>query len=448
MLKIVSMALLLFFGSLLMAKEIDLNKQHGTDQSALSAVSPEPASVLYDPSLKLSVSFNQEIDAHFLNDYSISVRFIGCDEEALSDSQSNLEAQLKQCEATFASNKHLQNMCKRCSKKTDTFFQHLHQCTPRLVKGDVALSDSKTVTFAPSEALEYGYYQVNVQLIKLAKWSVTKPISYRFKVEKNRVESLTLIPEHVELNESNTTTLHVNATYKDGSTKTLDTNLSWSIADESIAIIENNTTLKGLKEGETLIQATYDDVSSPMVSVIVYKEINGHRLPPEPDEALNNATLLGIDSNNNGVRDDVERYIILRFAQEEYPKTRTALALQYAWAEQKVIESPTRDSAQYVDDALDCESYWFSQVQKPQDQRIAELLKTNPLEAYRLGAEQTGWELEYGVFDNEEIHDAIYNTKERTKQQFIFNGAMSGGFYHGRRSALEHCHVNIDQLGE
>lgn len=37
--------------------------------------------------------------------------------------------------------------------------------------------------------------------------------------------------------------------------------------------------------------------------------INGITVPPEPDPATNNATLLGVDSNNNSVRDDVERQI-------------------------------------------------------------------------------------------------------------------------------------------
>lgn len=37
--------------------------------------------------------------------------------------------------------------------------------------------------------------------------------------------------------------------------------------------------------------------------------INGIAVPPEPDPVVNNATLLGVDSNNNGVRDDVERQI-------------------------------------------------------------------------------------------------------------------------------------------
>lgn len=59
--------------------------------------------------------------------------------------------------------------------------------------------------------------------------------------------------------------------------------------------------------------------------------INGHTLPPEPDPAINNSTLLGIDSNNNGVRDDVEIYIYKRFSKEaEFPKTMTAIAMQYA----------------------------------------------------------------------------------------------------------------------
>ena len=44
--------------------------------------------------------------------------------------------------------------------------------------------------------------------------------------------------------------------------------------------------------------------------------INGHILPPEPDPKHNNATLLGIDVNKNGVRDDVERKIYLTFHKE------------------------------------------------------------------------------------------------------------------------------------
>ena len=38
-------------------------------------------------------------------------------------------------------------------------------------------------------------------------------------------------------------------------------------------------------------------------------KINGKLEPPAPDPLENNASLLGVDSNNDGVRDDVERWI-------------------------------------------------------------------------------------------------------------------------------------------
>jgi hypothetical protein len=39
-------------------------------------------------------------------------------------------------------------------------------------------------------------------------------------------------------------------------------------------------------------------------------------LPPEPDVELNNSTILGIDSNNNGIRDDWERAIAFEYYQD------------------------------------------------------------------------------------------------------------------------------------
>lgn len=39
--------------------------------------------------------------------------------------------------------------------------------------------------------------------------------------------------------------------------------------------------------------------------------INGITVPPEPDSTINAKTLAGVDSNSNGVRDDVERKLAL-----------------------------------------------------------------------------------------------------------------------------------------
>lgn len=62
----------------------------------------------------------------------------------------------------------------------------------------------------------------------------------------------------------------------------------------------------------------------------------GINLPPDPGEA-GNRTVIGIDSNGNGIRDDVEVAIF-----REYPnsaKTRAAL-LQYAVVGQMILSQP------------------------------------------------------------------------------------------------------------
>lgn len=69
------------------------------------------------------------------------------------------------------------------------------------------------------------------------------------------------------------------------------------------------------------------------------------RVPPEPDAAVNNATVSGIDSNNNGIRDDVERWIA-----QTYPNSarmRAAVAQVAKSLQDYIITSSTmtRDSA-------------------------------------------------------------------------------------------------------
>jgi hypothetical protein len=44
--------------------------------------------------------------------------------------------------------------------------------------------------------------------------------------------------------------------------------------------------------------------------------INGIMVPPAPDEAVNNSTIEGVDSNNNDIRDDVERFIAEEFGAD------------------------------------------------------------------------------------------------------------------------------------
>jgi|SRR3989344_1667142 len=71
---------------------------------------------------------------------------------------------------------------------------------------------------------------------------------------------------------------------------------------------------------------TKEDVARIHATKLTWSDING-TLPTEPDPTENNATLSGVDSNNNGIRDDVERAIYLKY--KDTPRVAIA-ALQYA----------------------------------------------------------------------------------------------------------------------
>ncbi|MCW9054867.1 MAG: hypothetical protein OQJ98_02715 [Candidatus Pacebacteria bacterium] len=58
-------------------------------------------------------------------------------------------------------------------------------------------------------------------------------------------------------------------------------------------------------------------------------DVTGERLPPSPDVALNNATVEGVDANENGIRDDVELAIFERYPGDQNIEIRAAM-LQYA----------------------------------------------------------------------------------------------------------------------
>lgn len=177
------------------------------------------------------------------------------------------------------------------------------------------------------------------------------------------------------------------------------------------------------------LHATSDTLPSPIGTT--QKVINGHTLPPEPDPIINNSTLLGIDANDNGVRDDVERLIIIEEAQNtEYPKIQTAIALQYAWSWQKEIESPTLESREYLEKASACQWYFFNKNTKNID-GFKESLKWIQGHSGKLGID---------------LEDKIFNTKERILQRF--NRAYSGNIFESRKADINACQTNIDELGE
>jgi hypothetical protein len=77
--------------------------------------------------------------------------------------------------------------------------------------------------------------------------------------------------------------------------------------------------------------------ATPPAAVDTIEKINGNVVPPAPDPVKNSTTLAGIDFNNNGVRDDVERALAARTANAlDYSKT-----IAVARAYQAIVTSAT-----------------------------------------------------------------------------------------------------------
>ena len=136
--------------------------------------------------------------------------------------------------------------------------------------------------------------------------------------------------------------------------------------------------------------------------------INGHTLPPEPDPSINNATLLGIDSNNNGVRDDVEIWIFHTYKE---PIVQ-AVAMQNARAFQIILADPSkaRETKRFMEQVTDC-SLYYQRLAEDYNDTIVIPRSTN---LYK------------------ESKPLILNTRERNRAYYERNQALSGGIYPGR----------------
>jgi hypothetical protein len=154
--------------------------------------------------------------------------------------------------------------------------------------------------------------------------------------------------------------------------------------------------------------------------------IDGHVLPPEPDPAVNNSTLLGVDVNDNGVRDDVERWIYKTY---DHPIER-AIFMQTARAYQIVIADPSKakENVHVMHDSVDCESYWS-------------------MRAKREG--EVFWIERYKDLENE-IKPIQFNTAERFSSYEQYNHNLSGGVYSSSEPEewKSKCDFNATQLLE
>jgi len=148
--------------------------------------------------------------------------------------------------------------------------------------------------------------------------------------------------------------------------------------------------------------------------------INGYTLPPKPDPKINNATLLGVDSNHNGIRDDVERKII-----KTYPaKVMTEYMLLDAKIAQEILKNPIGNA---------------DEMQKKNNRQLHCLFYLKRKK----------------VFSSSELRNTVsftennmYNTKARARAYANYNQALSGGVYGIDRSKIkaDSCDFDVDML--
>jgi hypothetical protein len=148
--------------------------------------------------------------------------------------------------------------------------------------------------------------------------------------------------------------------------------------------------------------------------------IHGHTLPPEPDETLNNSTLLGIDSNNNGVRDDVERKIIKKYQTP----IKIELMLSKAKVHQKILENPIGNAIELQKENNKLSHCLFYLKRK----KVFTSLEVRNTVSF--------------------IENNIYNTKARVKAYSDYNQALSGGVYGITRSKInaQACDFDVETL--
>ena len=180
------------------------------------------------------------------------------------------------------------------------------------------------------------------------------------------VEVINVTPTLSSLSlESNATTVNVGemvqlsvvGTYSDNSTNIVDENITYIISPVENAEV-NGSVLTALKDGNVTVQAKVDTILSNTINLNITWIVNGHTLPPAPDPQVNNATLLGVDVNNNGVRDDVERWIYEEY-KDKHP-IYIDIAMQEGRAYKLVLEHPekAKEIHNIVSAPVFCEGYF------------------------------------------------------------------------------------------
>jgi len=219
------------------------------------------------------------------------------------------------------------------------------------------------------------------------------------------VTSLSLSSSTTALNKDETTNLSLQATYANNTRKTLTNNIEW-IVNPSDAVQIADHTLTAKKDSNVTVQAKVGNILSNTITLNITWVVNGHVLPPEPDKALNDSTLLGIDVNDNGVRDDVERWIYETY-KDKHP-IHIDIAMQAGRAYKQVLETPER--AKEIHDTVVNAPYYCGSYYK----NYAKLFNDSTLVYERIDVP---------------VKSKYFNTKDRSDVYREYDKLLSGDSY-------------------
>ena len=150
--------------------------------------------------------------------------------------------------------------------------------------------------------------------------------------------------------------------------------------------------------------------------------IDGYTLPPDPGEA-GKTTVLGIDSNDNGVRDDVEIWIYKKY-QGQHPIVKE-IAMQTGRAFQVILEHPENAKETYhvLNAAQFCGLYFlYDAIDNGEPQLINERIQ------------------------GDEFKEIQLNTKARVKAYMEYDHLLSGGIYDLPSDLRQYCDFNITKI--
>lgn len=440
--KLLVLILLLSYGALSYAKEIDIHKSKGTDQTEIVSLSPLPAQTNVSQNTIIEAVFNVSLDFKHLKMNDIKLKYITQKKESVIDG--NVEYNSMEKAVTFKPNQELEEGCYEVEFKSLKFIDKNQDEQIKEIKYRFKVVNGLNDTIAPvitlngeasitlfqgQKYIELGAVAVderdgNVNVVTngvvdtslLGNYVVTYTAMDKAGNSSSLERIVTVVePKLIDLTlESNITLLNIGekatftviGSYEDNSTKPLTSNIKWVVTPTKNTLMNGNI-LTATKDGQVSVQAEVAGILSNSVNIIIATIVNGYALPPEPDPDLNNATLLGIDSNDNGIRDDVERFIVIKY--KDHHKIVTEIGFQGARAYQKILENPlnTAENHKALHDAMDCNHY------------------------FKLTAKymNNGDSILVDHYVDDQYKSLQLNTKARVKAYLEYDKQLSGGVY-------------------